>query len=302
VSPSLDEAIDQFLAHLTVERGLAGNTVRAYSTDLAQVAGFMDERGSTSVSALAPEAISAFLVHRLDAGDTTRTLARKLVSVRRLCRFLLAERQLAADPTETIDSPPIRQKLPVVLTEREVEHLLAAPDGSSPEGQRDRAMLEVLYATGLRVSELVTLRLRQVDLNVGVVRAFGKGSKERLVPLGDVARHALVGYLEHARGRLLAKAGGRAVDAVFVTRRGGAMTRQGFWKNVRRYALQAGIRTPVSPHKLRHSFATHLLEHGADLRSVQAMLGHSDISTTQIYTHVTRERLRRLHREFHPRG
>ncbi|MBN1946118.1 MAG: site-specific tyrosine recombinase XerD [Bradymonadales bacterium] len=301
--PDLDDAIEQFLAHLRVERGLARNTLRAYGTDLAQFAAFLVEQGKRRADEASPELVNQFMLDRLDRGESTRTLARKLVSIRRLYRFLAQERMVVADPTATIDSPPIRRTLPVVLSESEVERLLSAPGTDTAEGLRDRTMLEVLYATGLRVSELVGLRLRNLDLTVGLIRTMGKGSKERLVPLTDPAISLLSTYLSQVRPSLLAKAGGRgATDALFVTRRGRPMTRQGFWKNLKRYALVAGIRTEVSPHKLRHSFATHLLEHGADLRSVQELLGHSDISTTQIYTHVTRERLKRIHRTYHPRG
>lgn len=298
---SLDDAIDQLLAHLAVERGLAENTLEAYGRDLAQFAGWVAERGLREADAVDAELVNAWLLARLDGGDTHRTLARKLVSLRRLYRFLRRDGAVTRDPTDTIDSPPIRRSLPSFLSEAEVDRLLDAPDQATPEGLRDRAMLEVLYATGMRVSELVGLRLAQVDLQVGLVRPFGKGKKERLVPLSEPAIAKLERYLGDARGALL-RAGGRgASPAVFVTRRGGPMTRQGFWKNLKRYALIADVRE-VSPHELRHSFATHLLEHGADLRSVQAMLGHADISTTEIYTHVTRERLKRVHETLHPRG
>ena len=298
-----DDAIDQFIAHLRVERGLAENTTKAYGSDLVQFATHMGVRDVDRIDEVTAEDVNRFLVERLDLGDSMRTVARKLVSIRRLCHFLRTERLLDTDPTATIDSPTIGRSLPHVLTEDEVESLLEAPEPTSAEGYRDRVMLEVLYATGLRVSELVGLRLRNLDLNVGLIRTFGKGSKERLVPLSDIAIEKLELYLQQGRGELLRKVGGIGrTDAVFVTRRGSGMTRQAFWKNIKRYALKAGIRSSVSPHMLRHSFATHLLEHGADLRSVQAMLGHSDISTTQIYTHVTRERLKRIHRTYHPRG
>ncbi|MGD8869448.1 MAG: site-specific tyrosine recombinase XerD [Gemmatimonadales bacterium] len=297
-----DDAIDQFVAHLRVERGLALNTVRAYSSDLAQLVDYLHERGIDCVEHVTPTLINDFLVARLDTGDRTRTIARKLVSIRRLYHFLLRERLIDNDPTAKVDAPRFGRRLPTVLSEAEVERLLEAPDPATPEGIRDRAMIEVLYATGLRVSELISLGTSAVDLNVGLVRTVGKGDKERLVPLSDTAISRLQTYLNHARSRLLHRVGRAATNALFVTRRGKAMTRQAFWKNLRRYARQADIRTPVSPHKLRHSFATHLLEHGADLRSVQAMLGHANIGTTEIYTHVTRERLRRIHRSHHPRG
>ena len=298
-----DDAIDQFIAHLRVERGLADNTTMAYGSDLMQFATHMAVREVDRVDRVMAEDVNRFLVERLDNNDSMRTVARKLVSIRQLYHFLRTERLVELDPTATIDSPPIGRSLPHVLTEIEVEVLLDAPDGATTEGLRDRVMLEVLYATGLRVSELVGLRLKNLDLTVGLIRTFGKGSKERLVPLSDIAIEKLEPYLKYTRGELLRKVGGIGrTDAVFVTRRGSGMTRQGFWKNIKRYALKAGIRSSVSPHMLRHSFATHLLEHGADLRSVQAMLGHSDISSTQIYTHVTRERLKRIHRTYHPRG
>jgi integrase/recombinase XerD len=279
------------------------NTIRAYGTDLAQFVNYATQNNIPSVERVDNDIVSGFLVDRLDVGQSMRTVARKLVSVRRLFQFLRREHLIDVDPTDKVDSPRITRNIPSVLTEPEVEALLEAPDPATPEGVRDRAMNEVLYATGLRVSELVGLQLSNLDLTVGLVRTFGKGSKERIVPLSDTAISRLDTYLSNARAELLRKSGGLGItSAVFVTRRGREMTRQGFWKNIRRYALKAGIRMPVSPHKLRHSFATHLLEHGADLRSVQEMLGHSDISTTQIYTHVTRERLKRIHRSFHPRG
>ncbi len=298
---SLDDAIDLLLAHLAVERGLAENTLEAYGRDLAQFSAWLAGRGVREVDAVDAELVNCWLLDRLDGGDSHRTLARKLVSLRRLYRFLRRDGVVARDPTDTIDSPPVRRGLPSFLSEAEVGRLLEAPDEATPEGLRDRAMLEVLYATGMRVSELVGLRLVQLDLQVGLVRPYGKGKKERLVPLSEPAIAKVERYLVDARGALL-RAGGRGGSpAVFVTRRGGPMTRQGFWKNLKRYALIADVRE-VSPHELRHSFATHLLEHGADLRSVQVMLGHADISTTEIYTHVTRERLKRVHEALHPRG
>lgn len=299
----IDDAIDQFTVNLAVERGLAANTVKAYTSDLVQFSSHAAVHGVERIDRVRADLINTFLIARLDLGDSTRTVARKLVSLRRLYHFLLSERLAEVDPTATIDSPPIRRKLPSVLSEAEVERLLEAPDEGKPEGLRDRAMLEVLYATGLRVSELVGLRLANLDLNVGLIRTFGKGNKERIVPLSEAAIDRVELYLKYTRAQLLRRVGGIGrTDALFVTRRGKAMTRQGFWKNLKRYALISDVRGEVSPHKLRHSFATHLLEHGADLRSVQAMLGHADISTTQIYTHVTRERLRRIHRTHHPRG
>lgn len=298
----IDDAIARFLDHLALERGLAENTVRAYGTDLARFAARCADSGVTDIAAVTPRTLSDHLLARLDEGLGIRSLARNVVSLRRLFHFLEVEGHLSPNPAATLDVPTATRPLPRVLGEDEVERLLAAPDRSTAEGMRDAAMLELLYATGLRVSELVSLPSAAVDLDVGFVRVWGKGSKERVVPMGDPAADAVRLYRAAARGELLAAGGGRASNALFVTRRGGPMTRQGFWKNIGRYARQAGIRGPVSPHKLRHSFATHLLRHGADLRALQAMLGHASVSTTQIYTLVTRTRMKELHEQFHPRG
>jgi len=236
-----------------------------------------------------------------EGGLGARSRARALVAIRGLFRFLLGERYIKGDPTETLDSPRLGRRLPEVLGAADVERLLAAPPLDSARGVRDAAMLETLYATGLRVSELVSLALDDVNLRAGYVRAFGKGRKQRLVPLGEEATDRLGQYLTEHRGSFLKK-GNPHERAVFLTGRGKPMTRQGFWKLLRGYAAAAGIRQAISPHKLRHSFATHLIEHGADLRAVQAMLGHSDITTTQIYTHVSRARLLDVYRRHHPRA
>lgn len=300
---TLDEALDAYLFHLQVERGLSANTLAAYRGDLLRFVAALDEAGVRAPAALDAEHVREFMRARLDEGVSNRTVARNLVAVRRFTAFMLREEMVARDPCEAVDMPRYAQKNPEFLSMAEVERLLAAPPRDSAEGVRDRAMLEVLYATGLRASELVSLTLRDTNLEAGFVRTVGKGSKERLVPLGEEAVGAVERYLTSARGQLLARRGGGAgATALFVTRRGGPLTRQGFWKNVRNHARAAGILRPISPHKLRHSFATHLLEHGADLRTVQALLGHADISTTQIYTHVARERLKKLHHEHHPRG
>ncbi len=299
---SIDEAIGLYLDHLTVERGLAANTIAAYGSDLARLAAFLADGGVTDAAAVDTGLLGAHLLSRLDEGVKVRTLARNVTSIRRLFRFLVAEGHLEADPAATLDVPKTERTLPQLLSEGEVERLLAAPPDDTLEGVRDRAMLEVVYATGLRVSELVGLPLAGVDLTVGFVRVWGKGSKERLVPLGDVASDAVLRYLEVARPGLLAAAGIDASPTLFLTRRGGPMTRQAFWRNLRRDALRAGIDRPISPHKLRHSFATHLLRHGADLRALQAMLGHASISTTQVYTLVSRTRMKELHARHHPRG
>jgi len=243
--------------------------------------------------------LSSYLAHLGRKGGSARSSARVLSSLRRFYGYLRREGLIEADPSAAIESPYVGRRLPDSLSETEVEALLGAPDTHEALGQRDRCMLEVLYATGLRVSELVALRFDQWDQLRGLVRLFGKGNKERLVPLGEESLEWLGRYLADARHELL---GERLSDFLFVTRRGGPMTRQAFWYLIKRYALQAGISKPLSPHTLRHAFATHLINHGADLRVVQMLLGHSSLSTTQIYTHVAQERLKRLHEKFHPRG
>lgn len=299
---TLDEAIPKFLDHLALERGLAENTIRAYGTDLSRLAAFAERRDRLHLDRVDVDLLTDHLAARLDEGVSTRTLARNIVSIRRLFHFLHAEGTLGRNPAETLDVPSAPKKLPRVLSEDEVERLLNAPDPTTAEGIRDQTMLEVLYATGLRVTELVSLPVKAVDLDHGFVRVWGKGSKERVVPLGEIAADAIRVYRANARRELLSAGGGRASDALFVTRRGRAMTRQGFWKNIRRYAQRAGIHADVSPHKLRHSFATHLLRHGADLRALQAMLGHASVATTEIYTHVAKARMKELHAQHHPRG
>jgi integrase/recombinase XerD len=288
--------VEAFLDALWMERGLSANTLCAYRSDLLALAGWLAERG-VGLEQARREHLLAYLASRL--GSRPRSTARRLSALRRFYRHLGRLGTVGEDPTARIESPRLGRPLPEALTEAEVEALLAAPPLDSERGLRDRTMLEVLYATGLRVSELVGLRLVQVNARQGVVRVVGKGSKERLVPFGEEAADWLDRYLRTARPALL---GARTSEDVFVTARGGAMTRQGFWGLIKRYGRQAGIRKRLSPHTLRHSFATHLLNHGADLRVVQLLLGHRDISTTQIYTHVARERLRQLHARHHPRG
>lgn len=294
-----DSDIDLLLAHLRVERNLSPHTLQAYARDLGQVAGFCRQRGRAGFAAVQPLDLVEFLKQLNSRGLSVRSQARLLSALRTCYRFLLGEGRCQRDPTREIDSPRVGRKLPEFLSIAEVDALLAACGGTAPRQVRDRAMLEVLYATGLRVSELVNLKLEMLDLRRGLVRPFGKRRKERLVPLGEQSLAALHDYLERGRPALL---GRRASEFVFVSTRGRPLTRQGFWKNLKRLALQAGIRQSVSPHQLRHSFATHLLERGADLRSVQAMLGHADISTTEIYTHVNAERLRQVINRFHPRS
>jgi integrase/recombinase XerD len=293
---NLDRACDIFIDHLKVERNLSPNTLDGYSRDLRR---FVDGSGRTSPGRVTPVDVVDHLLRLSDAGLSARSRARALVAVRGLFRFLLGEKVIDSDPTETIDAPKIGRRLPDVLGADEVDRLLAMPPLDAPRGARDAAMLETLYATGLRVSELVGLAVDDVNLERGYVRAFGKGRKQRLVPLGELAAGRVADYLERARPGLVKR---DAEPALFLTERGRPMTRQGFWKLLRRYAIAAGISAPISPHKLRHSFATHLIERGADLRAVQAMLGHADISTTQIYTHVSRARLLELYRAHHPRA
>lgn len=291
--------IDTFADALWLERGLSDGTLRAYRSDLLAFARWLERARGTTLSEADRSAVLAYLAERVGAGARPRSTARLISSLRRFYRWLVREGYRAEDPTAEVESPRTGQALPGTLTETEVEALLAAPDTDDPLGLRDRTMLEVLYATGLRVSELVGLGVARVNTRQGVVRVRGKGDRERLVPLGESALDWLRLYHRDARPWLL---GQRVSEAVFVTSRGAGMTRQAFWYRIRRHAVAAGIQKPLSPHTLRHSFATHLLNHGADLRVVQLLLGHSDLSTTQIYTHVARQRLHDLHAEHHPRG
>jgi len=290
--------IDRFLDSLWLEKGLADNTRASYRSDLALFNVWLEGRGIELRNA-GREAILDHLAWRLENGYQARSTARLLSGLRGFYRYLLREGDIAVDPTLRIELPRVGRPLPKAISEADVEALLAAPDIDDPLGLRDRAMLEVLYACGVRVSELVGLTLEQVSLRQGVLRAFGKGRKERLVPLGEEALAWLERYLREARGTLLA---GRPCDALFLSQRGEQMTRQTFWHRIKLHARTAGISTSISPHTLRHAFATHLLNHGADLRTVQMLLGHSDLSTTQIYTHIARARLQALHAMHHPRG
>ena len=287
------------MSHLKVERSLSRHTLDGYGRDLARLRQWLIDAGRETADAVTPLDLTDYLLALAEDGLGARSRARALAAIRGLFRFLVAERMLGADPTETIDAPKTGRRLPEVLTVEEVDRLLATPRTDTPRGARDAAMIETLYATGLRVSELVSLSLDDLELEMGVVRTTGQGKKTRLVPLGEVAVDALRDYLEGVRQTFVKDPTERAV---FLTGRGKAMTRQGFWKLLAGYARAAGIRKNTSPHKLRHSFATHLLERGADLRAVQAMLGHADITTTQIYTHVTRARLVEVHRKHHPRS
>ena len=297
----LDRAVDLFLDHLKVERGLSVHTLDGYGRDLGRLVRFLAARGRATADQVETSDLTDHLIELAEGRLSPRSRARALVAVRGLFRHLVAERWLDGDPTELIDAPKVVRRLPGVLGEEAVARLLATPRRDTPRGLRDAAMLELLYAAGLRVSELVGLPIGDANLNAGFVRVTGKGKKTRLVPLGAAAREAIARYLAEVR-----PAWARAdAAALFLTERGKPMTRQGFWKLLRGYGRAAGVRLPageVSPHKLRHSFATHLVERGADLRAVQAMLGHADIATTEIYTHVSRARLIEQYRRAHPRA
>jgi len=298
IDPASRQDIERFLDKLWMERGLSENTLAAYRNDLNGFALWLTGR-QRSLSAARRQDLLDYLAERVGAGVRPRTTARLLSSLRRFYRHLIREGRLTDDPSARIDTPRIGRPLPDSLSETEVEVLLTAPDAGEPLGLRDRAMLELLYACGLRVSELVNVSIEQVNLTQGVVRLVGKGNKERLVPLGEEAAEWLRRYIREGRSALAGEASARQL---FITRRGTGMTRQAFWYRLKHYAVKSGINRKLSPHTLRHAFATHLLNHGADLRVVQMLLGHSDLSTTQIYTHVARERLKELHAQHHPRG
>ncbi|MBW7931820.1 MAG: site-specific tyrosine recombinase XerD [Gammaproteobacteria bacterium] len=290
--------IDRFLDAIWMERGLSPNTLGAYRADLRALQRWLAQRDQSLIYAVRADLL-AFIAWRTREGAKPRSTARQLSSFRRFYRFLLREGLIAEDPTLRIEMPKIGRALPRSLSESEVESLLGAPDVSDPIGHRDRTMLEVLYATGLRVSELINLRQAQINLNQGVLRVRGKGDRERLIPLGDEAQRWLREFVGGPRVEILLE---RQTEYLFPTRRGDRMTRQAFWHIIKRYAKKADIIGKLSPHTLRHAFATHLLNNGADLRVVQMLLGHSDLSTTQIYTHVARERMKEMHAHHHPRG
>jgi integrase/recombinase XerD len=295
---SVDPLITRFLDAVWMERGLSSNTLAAYRADLVALSRWLSVR-RTTFPRTDRAALMDFIAARVHAGARPRSTARQLSSFRRFFRYLIREGLIVEDPTAQIAMPKIGRSLPRSLSEAEVEALLAAPAVAESLGHRDRTMLEVLYATGLRVSELVNLKLGQVNMNQGVVRVLGKGNRERLIPLGEEAVRWLKAFTEGARADILLD---RSTDFMFPTRRGDRMTRQAFWHIIKRYARKASVDRELSPHTLRHAFATHLINHGADLRVVQMLLGHSDLSTTQIYTHVARERLKELHTSHHPRG
>lgn len=298
IAPLTEPLVERFLDSLWLERGASRLTLDAYRGDLQGFATHLAARAVPLANAGRADLLG-YLAAPQQAGLAPRSLSRRLSALRGFYRFLVREGLTQEDPTARIESPRLGRPLPKTLTEADIERLLAAPAGDTPEALRDAAMLELLYASGLRVSELVGLRIAQVDLNRGVLVVLGKGARERMVPIGETALARIETYLVQARSALLC---GQVSDALFVTRRGGGMTRQAFWHRLRLYAQRAGFERLPSPHTLRHAFATHLLNHGADLRAVQMLLGHADLSTTQIYTHVARERLKALHAQHHPRG
>ena len=299
LNPADQALIDAFLDALWLEKGLSENTLKSYRHDLEKLGDWVSGQGTTLLT-LRRADMNTYLSYRMQRGLKARSTARCLSCVRAFYRYLLRENKIDVDPTLQVENPKLGRPLPDTLTEADVEKLLAAPDTSSPIGMRDRTMLEVLYACGLRVSELTNLKMSEINLRQGVVRIVGKGSKERLVPLCEEAISWLNRYLQEARNELLKK--NLAQDTVFPSNRGSVMTRQTFWHRLKEHARHAGITKKLSPHTLRHAFATHLLNHGADLRVVQLLLGHSDLSTTQIYTHIAQHRMKELHQEHHPRG
>jgi len=295
----MESLIQEFIDYLGHEKGLATNTLESYSRDLKQYYGFLSGDSAASLANASQSTIVAYLMYLRKQGKATATIARRLAALKAFYQFLVKENYVVQDPTDELSSPKLERKLPKVLTVEEVERLLSQPDVTNPVGKRDKAMLELLYATGIRVSELVNLNVSDMDIREGFVRCMGKGSKERVVPMGEIAVGALKAYLDNSRLKIIADP---KEKAVFVNHHGKRLTRQGFWKIVKKYGAKAQIRKEITPHTLRHSFATHLLENGADIRSVQEMLGHADISTTQIYTHVTKDRLKDVYAKSHPRA
>ncbi len=295
----MEHLLDQFLHYLIVEKGLSKNTIDAYGHDLTRFLDYLKEKGIAELRTVGKFDIRGFLLWLRRKNLSTKSIGRDLSAIRTFFKFLIQEGILETNPVEDLESPKVAKKLPEILSLKEIEQLLEQPDLKTALGIRDRAMLEMLYATGMRVSELTSLPTHQVNLEGGYVLLYGKGSKERVVPLGSEAMNWVTLYLGNARGSLAKR---KESPTLFINRSGKGMSRQGFWKNLKDYARKAGLRKKITPHLLRHSFASHLLERGADLRSVQMMLGHVDISTTQIYTHVTGERLKKVHKQYHPRG
>ncbi len=297
--PSLDVLVDQYINFLIIEKGLSENTIESYSRDISRYVDYLNQKKVKRISDAETPVILTYLISLRDGGLKARSTARHLVTLRGFYRYLLQEKIIKHDPARLLDLPKSGLKLPDVLSVSEIKLLLSTPDTQTPLGLRNAAMIELLYAAGLRVSELVNLKSLDINTEAGFVRVIGKGSKERIVPIGNYAKDIIDRYVKTARSLLLKDA---VSHYMFVARAGKPMTRQGFWKLLKQYALQAGIAKKITPHSFRHSFASHLLEGGADLRAVQIMLGHADISTTQIYTHVAREHLKQMHEKYHPRG
>lgn len=291
--------INEFVEYLAVERGLSANTLESYQRDLIAFDTFLDKGAQVSLVDVKQGQVVSYLAHLQSAGRANATISRNLASLRSFYHYLLKEEMIQADPTVHVETPKIEKRLPKVLSVSEVDRLLRAPDEMTAAGSRDKAMLELLYATGIRVSELVSIRTGDLNLSTGFLRCMGKGSKERIIPIGEIAQKSLLKYINVWRPQLLKDL---PCDALFLNHHGTQMSRQGFWKILKKYAQAAGIVKDITPHTLRHSFATHLLDRGADLRAVQEMLGHADISTTQIYTHVTRGRLKEVYAAAHPRA
>ncbi|MBU0477625.1 site-specific tyrosine recombinase XerD [bacterium] len=294
----MNQLLDQFIDYLSVERGLALNTLEAYKRDLTKFLGFLDRESSVSIEGVGPRDIIAYLIYLRKSKLAIRSISRNLVAVRMFYKFLVNEDVINDDPTLNLDSPKTGLSLPEVLSQDEVEKLLTLPDNKE-QGIKDKAILELLYATGMRVSELINLPIDNIDLHEGYLKCIGKGSKERIIPVGRKAQKAVKKYIDVVRSKYVARGNS---NMLFITRLGKRYTRQGIWKIIKRYSVLMGMNKEITVHTLRHCFATHLLSHGADLRSVQEMLGHVDISTTQIYTHIDRARLREVHQKFHPRG
>lgn len=294
----MNELIDSFLSYLSVERGLAANTISSYHDDLNAFSGFLRERNIAAVSNTQRNDVTNFMLFQKDKGLNPSSIARRLAAIKVFYRFLVRERILKSDPTSLIETPRIWKKIPETLSLNEVEALLNAPNIRDVQGSRDRAFLETLYATGMRVSEAVNLKINNVNLDIGFLRCVGKGNKERVIPLGKKAIASLNRYVRMSRTKLLKN---KESEYLFLSRSGTKISRQSLWKIIKKYARMSRIKKPIRPHILRHSFATHLLERGADLRSVQEMLGHANISTTQIYTHINKDRLKSIHKMYHPR-
>lgn len=295
----MNTLIDEYLNFLAIEKGVSLNTLEAYSRDLNRYAEFMEERGTAGIKAITSDDVIAFLGNLRNNGLTPNSVNRSLAALRGFYKYLISEKVLGSNPVAHIELAKVWMRLPDTLSRTEMDHLLEQAVAETPLGMRDRAMLELMYATGIRVSELISISMNSINWQVGFLIVIGKGNKERIVPVGQSALGFISRYMSEGRPKLLKRS---VTNILFVNRSGTGLTRQGFWKIVKKYARKAGLENKVHPHTFRHSFATHLLEGGADLRSVQVMLGHSDISTTQIYTHVTRERLKDIHKRYHPRG